>query len=78
MTFGFLGFADLMENLHGNLCEDMLLILNQNVRRCLQCSRLTLGFQHILCFCGKIGFPVALVLKSDVVQLANVLFLRFF
>ena len=74
----FFGFADLMENLHGNLCEDMLLVLNQKDHRCLQCSHLRLGFQHILGFCGKIGFPVVLLSKWDLVQLENVLFLCFF
>ena len=74
----FFGFAGLMENLHGNLCEDMLFILNQKARRCIQCLRLSLGFQHILCFCGKIGFLVVLVPKSDLIQLANILFLHFF
>ena len=41
----------------------MLLIFNQKVRRYLLCSRLSLGFQHILYFCGKISFPVELVSK---------------
>ena len=54
-----------MENLHGDLSED--LILNQKVCRSLQCSRLSLGIQHILCFCGEIGFPVVLVSKSELV-----------
>ena len=67
-----------MENQHGSLSVDMLSILNQKVRRCLQCSRLSLGFQHILYFCGGIGYSVVMVSKSDLFQLANVFFLRFF
>ena len=67
-----------MENEHGNLSVDVPLILNEKVRRCFQCSCLSLGFQHMLFFCGKIGFPVVFVSKSDLVQLANDLFLRFF
>ena len=45
--------------------------------RCLQFSHLRLGFQHILCFCGKIGYPVVLLSKLDLVQLTNVLFFLF-
>ena len=29
VTFWFFGFNDLIENLHGNICEDKLLILNK-------------------------------------------------
>ena len=78
MTSSFFLFADLMESQHGNLSVDMLLILSQKVRRCLQCSRLSLGFQHILYFCGGIGYSVVMVSKSDLFQLANVFFIRFF
>ena len=56
----------------------MLLILNQKVCRCLQCWRLSLDFQITLCFCGGVGYPVAMVSKLDLFQLANVFFLRFF
>ena len=67
-----------MESRHGNLSVDMLSILSQKVRRCLQCSRWSLGFQHILYFCRGIGYSVVMVSKSDLFQLANVFFLRFF
>ena len=49
MTSTFLGFVDLTENLQGNLSKDMLLIFSQKLRKCLQCSSLSLGFQHMWC-----------------------------
>ena len=39
----------LMENLHDNFCEDMLLILKQKNRRRPQCSPLSLG-SNMYCF----------------------------
>ena len=45
-----------MDNLHGNLCKDMLLNLNQKVCKCLQCPRLSVGFQQILYLRGETGF----------------------
>ena len=58
------GLADLMVNLHNNFCEDMLLIFKPKSLYMSSMPTFKSNLQYILCFCGEIGFPVALVSKS--------------
>ena len=72
------GLADLMVNLHDNFCEDMLLTFKPKSLYMSSMPTFKSNLQYILCFCGEIGFPVALVSKSVWVQLAHALFLPLF